>query len=103
MTDLEELHRATEPASEKATDAERDQARKRIENRRNLQGGVIAYFVINAFLVGVWAWTGRGYFWPAWIMAGWGVGMVLGIWAYLRGPVTEADIDRELGRLNHHR
>jgi hypothetical protein len=79
-------------------DPVRAAARKRIEKRRNLQGGLVAYVVVNAFLVAVWAMTGGGYFWPAWIIAGWGVGMLLGLWDYLRGPVTEADIDDELRR-----
>jgi len=74
-------------------------ARKRVEKRRGLQGGMVAYVVINAFLVAAWALTGAGYFWPAWIMAGWGVGMLLGLWDYLRGPVTDADVDTELRRM----
>lgn len=78
---------------------DRDAARKRIEKRRNLQGTFVAYVIINAFLVGVWAMTGQGYFWPAWMIAGWGVAMLLGLWDYLRGPVTEADVDRELDHL----
>jgi hypothetical protein len=77
----------------------REEARKRIESRRNLQGGLIAYVVFNAFFVLVWAMTGGGYFWPGWIIGGWGAGMVMGIWAYLRGPVTETDVDEELRRM----
>ncbi len=95
MSDLRE--------AELTSDAERTAARKRIEKRRGLQGGFVAYIVINAFLVGVWALTGRGYFWPAWIIAGWGVGMLLGLWDYLRGPLTEADIDRELQQMHRPR
>ena len=91
MSDLEE--------TTETLDAARALARKRIEKRRGLQGGMVAYVVINAFLVAVWALTGRGYFWPAWIIAGWGVGMLLGLWDYLRGPVTDADIDEELRRM----
>ena len=91
MSDLEE----TGPE----TDAARAAARKRVEKRRGLQGGMVAYVVINAFLVGVWALTGAGYFWPAWIIAGWGVGMLLGLWDYLRGPVTDADVEAELRRM----
>jgi hypothetical protein len=79
-------------------DSVRASARKRVEKRRNLQGGLVAYVVVNAFLVAVWAMTGGEYFWPAWIIAGWGVGMLLGLWDYLRGPVTETDIDDELRR-----
>jgi hypothetical protein len=44
--------------------ASRDLAWKRIEKKRNLVGGIVAYVVINAFLIGVWAMTGAGYFWP---------------------------------------
>lgn len=82
---------------------DREAARKRIEKRRNLQGTFVAYVIINAFLVGVWAMTGQGYFWPAWMIAGWGVAMLLGLWDYLRGPVTEADVDRELDHLRSGR
>jgi hypothetical protein len=96
MTELRTNDMATDTAAETAADAARRHARKQIEKRRGLQGGFVAYVVINSFLVGVWAITGRGYFWPGWVLAGWGVGMVLGLWDYLRGPVTEADIDREL-------
>ncbi|TFD80352.1 2TM domain-containing protein [Cryobacterium sp. Sr8] len=53
--------------------------------------------VVNAFLVGVWAVTGRGYFWPGWVLAGWGVALRLDAWnALYRRPITESDIDREL-------
>jgi hypothetical protein len=85
--------------AESTADAARASARKRIEKRRNLQGGLVAYVVINAFLVAVWAMTGAGYFWPAWVIAGWGVGMLLGLWDYIRGPVTDADVDDELHRM----
>jgi hypothetical protein len=87
MTDLRE-----DPASQ------RDLARRRIQKRRNLEGGLMAYVVFNAFLVGLWAVSGRGYFWPGWVLGGWGVAMVLGVWDYFRGPITEADVDEELRR-----
>ena len=92
MSDLEETSPAPSP--------DRAAARKRIEKRRGLQGGFVAYVVVNAFLVVVWALTGAGYFWPAWIMAGWGVGMLLGLWDYLRGPINDADVDAELRRMD---
>lgn len=89
-------------ATAEAGGAERAQARKRIEKRRNLQGGFVAYVVINIFLVAVWALTGGGYFWPAWILAGWGVGMLLALWDYSRGQITDSDVDRELRRMHRH-
>lgn len=79
--------------------SERERARKHIQQRRGLQAGLFAYVVVNAFLIGVWAMSGGGYFWPAWILAGWGLGMVFAVWDYLRGPVTEQQVDEELRRM----
>jgi hypothetical protein len=57
-----------------------------------------AYVAVNLFLVLVWALSGGGYSWPGRVMAAWGVGLALGLWDYFRGPITEADIDKELRR-----
>jgi hypothetical protein len=82
----------------------RRQARGRVEEKRNEQRAVIAYalfnalLVVNVFLVGIWAATGSGYFWPGWVLAGWGAVMLLGFWRYWRRPITEADVDDELRR-----
>lgn len=81
-------------------DPARREARARLEKKRNLQTGFVAYVVVNAFLVGVWAMTGAGYFWPGWFIGGWGIGMVLGFWDYTRRPITDADIDQEMRRMH---
>ena len=79
--------------------AAREAARKRLEAKRGFVSDIVAYVVVNAFLIGVWAFTGAGYFWPAWILAGWGVGLALHGWdVFGRRPITEADIDDELHR-----
>ena len=76
-----------------------EQARARLVRKRKFRGDVVAYIVINAFLVGIWAISGYGYFWPGWVLAGWGVLLVLDWWnVYYRHDVTEADIQRELHR-----
>jgi hypothetical protein len=76
---------------------ERERARKQVERKRKFGGDVVAYIVINIFLIGVWAVTGAGYFWPGWVLAGWGMLLVLDAWnVYFRRPVTDEDIDREL-------
>ena len=84
---------------EDTTVSEREEARNRLQDRRDFSSHLVAYVVVNAFLIGVWAVTGAGYFWPAWVLAGWGIGLVLHAWnAFFRRPVTEADIDEEIRR-----
>ena len=78
----------------------REEARKRVNKKRDLGAHVVVYVVVNTMFVAMWAITGAGYFWPAWVMLGWGVGLVLNIWdVYFRRPVTEHDVDREMDRL----
>lgn len=36
---------------------------------------LVVYLVVNAGLTGIWALGGGGYFWPAWSMLGWGLGL----------------------------
>jgi fatty acid desaturase len=81
------------------TTTEYEQARARATKKRRVRGDLVAYAVINAFLVGIWAVTGFGYFWPAWVLAVWGVLLALDVWdAFYRQDVTEEDIQRELHR-----
>ena len=86
----------SEPESVAARSPDYEQARTRVEKKRKFTSDVVAYVVINAFLVGVWAVTGFGYFWPGWVLAAWGVFLVLDAWnLYYRKPITEEDIERE--------
>jgi len=82
-----------------AQDDLRKQAEARVRKRRDLGAHVVVYVVVNAMLIGIWAISGAGYFWPAWVLLGWGVGLVLNVWdVFFRRPITEADIDREMKR-----
>ena len=74
-----------------------ERARVRLEKKRKFRSDFVAYVVVNAFLVGIWALTGAGYFWPGWVLAGWGVGLILTAWdVFLRQDVTEEAIQREM-------
>ena len=86
-----------------ATDEElRDHAIKVIKKKREFWGHVAAYVIVNAFLVVIWYFVaGAGYFWPGWVMAGWGIGLAFNAWdAYGRGSraISEAEIQREIDR-----
>lgn len=81
------------------SDDPREEAIERLKARREFGGHVVAYLVINAFLVTVWFVTGAGYFWPVWVLAGWGIGLALHAYSvYFQHPITEAEIEREMHR-----
>ena len=78
------------------------QARKRLVDRRDLGSHAVAYIVVNTGLVVIWLMTGAGYFWPAWLIGLWGVGLLLHAWdVLLRRPITDADVDAELREHQH--
>jgi len=77
----------------------RKEAIDRLKNKRGFYQNVVAYVVVNAFLVLVWALSGAGYFWPIWVMAGWGIGVVLHAWTVFgQKPITEEQIQKEMRR-----
>jgi len=85
-----------------ATDEElREQAIKAIKKKRDFWGHVVAYCIVNAFLIILWYFNGRGYFWPGWVLGGWGIGLAFNAWdAYGRGsrPISEDEIQREIDK-----
>ena len=96
-TDTGQMAVGPAPSESTWTAADRERARKRVERKRKLRGDCVFYVVVNLFLIGAWAVWGFGYFWPGWILAGWGVLLLLDAWSvYYRKPLTEEDIDREL-------
>jgi len=78
---------------------EREQALERLKKKRDLQGHLVAYVVVNAALWVLWAATGAGYPWPAWVTGLWAIGLILNAWdVYFRPPITETDVQREMQR-----
>jgi hypothetical protein len=56
---------------------------------------------VNSFLIGIWAFTGAGFFWPAFPLFGWGIGLVLNAWdVYWRKPLSEDRIRDEMERIH---
>jgi hypothetical protein len=84
------------------TTSDYDRARTRLEKKRKFRGDVVAFVAINAFLVGIWAPNGADYFWPGWVLAVWGLGLILRGWdLFYRPEVTESDVQREMRKLNN--
>jgi hypothetical protein len=84
-----------------AQDVSRKQAIKQIKNRRALVSHVLAFCVANALILVIWLVTGRGYFWPGWVLLGTGIALVYDFLSFDRrhsGDISEDDIRREMER-----
>jgi hypothetical protein len=77
----------------------RSAAVRRLKAKRGFMQNLASYVIVNVFLIIVWAASGAGYFWPIWVIGGWGIGLASHAWAvYGRKGITEADIEREMQR-----
>jgi 2TM domain len=83
----------------------REKAIKQLKKRRDFRGHLLVYVLVNAFLVAVWALTNPdGFFWPVFLIAGWGIGVVMNAWDVYRGDeFSEAQIHREMERFQGRR
>jgi hypothetical protein len=83
----------------------REQARERLEKKRDFKTHVFIYVVVNAALVGIWAIaTPDAIFWPIFPILAWGIGVLANAWeVFVRKPITDAEIEREAERLRDHR
>ena len=77
----------------------REAAIKRLKAKRDFRMHVGTYVIVNAMLVGIWALSGRGDFWPIWVIVFWGVGLAFHGWnTYFGKPISEDEIRREMGK-----
>ena len=61
--------------------------RLRTKPQRDFALHAATYLLVDLFLVIVWVLGGHGYFWPAWVLVGWGLPLALhGLLVY--GPFT---------------
>ena len=76
----------------------------RLKKKRDFSTHVVIYVIVNAMLVGIWAVTGAGFFWPIFPILGWGIGVGANAWdVYGRKPITEDVVPRETARLRSER
>lgn len=86
----------------------REQALRSLKKRRDFHTHAFVYLTINALVWGIWVIIGAtsgGWFpWPLWVTLGWGIGLVFNAWdVYVRRPITESELQREIERLAHRR
>jgi hypothetical protein len=80
----------------------REQAVERLKKKRDFKAHLLIYVLVNAFLVVIWAVSrdGDDFFWPIFVIIGWGIGVVANAWdVYGRKPISEDEIRRETDRL----
>ncbi|HEY7762471.1 MAG TPA: 2TM domain-containing protein [Actinomycetota bacterium] len=83
----------------------RDRAVERIKKKSEFRTHVLAYVLVNGFLVAIWAISGPdNFFWPIFSILGWGIGLAFHAWdTYRDGEPTEEQIQREMDRLRKPR
>jgi hypothetical protein len=81
-------------------EALRHLALERIRKRRELGAHLLAYVLVNGFLIAIWAFVaGGGFFWPMFPLAAWGIGLIFHVWDVYWSEPSESDVEREMRRL----
>jgi hypothetical protein len=76
------------------------QATSRARKKRDFRVHIRVYVAVNLIMVGIWAVTGSGFFWPIFPMLGWGIGVTANAWdVYGRKPISDDEIRREMEQL----
>ena len=76
---------------------------KRLKGKREFWQHFAIYLIVNAALVGIWALGDGGYFWPGWVIFGWGIGIAFQAWnTFFSRPISDADVEREIRNLKGH-
>jgi hypothetical protein len=52
-------------------------ARSRVKEIKKFYMNLTLYGSVNFGLILIWALSGGGYFWPIWVMVGWGIGVLM--------------------------
>jgi hypothetical protein len=77
----------------------RRKAIERLQAKREFQAHLLAYILVNALLVVIWAVTSAGFFWPIFPILGWGIGLAFHAWDVYGKEPNEEKIRREMDRL----
>ncbi|HEX7462762.1 MAG TPA: 2TM domain-containing protein [Dermatophilaceae bacterium] len=68
-----------------------------IQRWRDFASHLLAYVVINTAFLIIWLAQGRGFFWPAYPLVGWAIGLSFQHFnVVIRGQITDTDVRRKL-------
>ena len=77
---------------------------RRADMKLAFRSHLMAYVLVNAGLFAINVLSSPGDWWFYWPMLGWGIGLVFNAWdVYVRRPITESELQREIERLAHRR
>jgi fatty acid desaturase len=78
----------------------RQQAIKRIKAKRSWAQTGVTFLIINVLLIGIWAVTGAGFFWPVFPLLGMGIAFAFQTYGTFYGnrPISEQEIEEEIRR-----
>ena len=81
-------------------DEAKQQAIRRLSQKRAYRNQVQQYLLVNAVLIVLWAATDRGYFWPIWPIVGWGLSLLIQAWklSHPARPFSDAETQSEMER-----
>jgi hypothetical protein len=84
----------------------REQALRSLKKRRDFKTHAFVFTTINLLIWTIWAVIGVAsdtwFPWPVFITCGWGMGLAANAWdVYVRGPITESELQHEMERLAH--
>lgn len=87
--------------AEEEDDDVRERALRRLKAQRAFRGLLVTAVGVLAVMIVIWALSGRGYFWPIWVVFGIGIALITTAWqAY--GPrdhgISEDEIQREMDK-----
>jgi len=79
----------------------RQRAIRQVKKRRDFYGHLLVFALVNGAAIAIWATVGDGgFFWPIFLLFGWGIGLIMNAWdVFYRGYEDEGQIQREIERL----